>query len=608
MKSIIVGLDAFDPVFFEELHNQGKTPNLSKYVENNGYSHFSISNPAQSEVSWTSIATGQNPGGHGIFDFVHRNPKNYNINVSLLQTKQSLIGLQFTPPYNAETIFDRAIEKGYPATSLWWPATFPARLTSPVFSIPGLGTPDIMGKLGVGLHFSLNHNEGIPDKTTILELKGSPKSGYFTGRIPGPLRTKGNQTKETYLDFSLEFIDEKTAKLKLGKNQQFTLEVGRWSPVIEFGFKMSMLITLKTVTRVIITQGARNPKLYFLPLQIHPLSSAWPYGSPRNFISSTWKRFGPYLTLGWPQDTTGLEEDIITDQQFLSLCESIFETRKNLFLSQLNDFTEGVLGVVFDTLDRVQHMFWKTRPDLIEQWYLKLDKLIGNIENSLKNNDTQLLILSDHGFKNYDYKVNFNKWLIDHNYLFLKNGRGEQNLSNVDWEKSRAYALGLNSLYLNQMGREGNGIVKSGEVPVLLKEIKNELLSLKGPDGNQVVKSIYTKEETIEGPYSHLGPDLFIGYSPGYRASADTGIGKWNEQTIETNSDHWNADHCIDPESVDGVIFRNKGLTNFPSPSYKDIPPMVVGDTLRPGTPPDSDFSDEDRETVEERLKGLGYL
>ncbi|MFN2144365.1 MAG: alkaline phosphatase family protein [Anaerolineales bacterium] len=83
MKTIIVGLDAFDPKYFEALHEKGKTPHLSKYVERNGYSRFKISNPAQSEVSWTSIATGLNPGGHGMFDFVHRNPKNYSINVSL---------------------------------------------------------------------------------------------------------------------------------------------------------------------------------------------------------------------------------------------------------------------------------------------------------------------------------------------------------------------------------------------------------------------------------------------------------------------------------------------------------------------------------------------
>ena len=611
MKSIIVGLDAFDPIFFEKLHNQGKTPNLSKYVEKKGYSRFSVSNPAQSEVSWTSIATGQNPGGHGIFDFVHRNPGNYSINVSLLQTKKSLIGLQFAPPHNAETIFDRAIEKGYPATSLWWPATFPAKLTSPVFTIPGLGTPDIMGQLGVGLLFSHQNDDELPDKTKNIELKGSNKSGHFIGKIPGPTRTKGNQTKETELYLSLEFIEDDTAEISIGNKTKFTLKVGQWSPVFELGFKMGLLITLKTVTRVILLNGANNPKLYFLPLQIHPLSSAWPYGSPRNFISSVWKKHGPFLTLGWPQDTTGLEENIITDEQFLTLCESIYDTREQLFLSQLEVFKEGILGIVFDTLDRVQHMFWKSRPELIEQWYIKLDGLIGKIEKIIStshNKDTQIIILSDHGFKNFDFKINLNKWLIDHGYLSVVEESGDSNLENINWNESKVYALGLNSLYINKFGREGNGQVIPPDIPNLLKELKNELLSWQGPDGYQVVKSLFSNKEIVQGPFADVGPDMLIGYSPGYRASADTGVGKWSEEIIESNTDHWGADHCIDPESVQGVIFRNKGLANYPAPSYKDIPPMVVNDTLKPGSPPTSDFSDEDRETVEERLKGLGYL
>jgi predicted AlkP superfamily phosphohydrolase/phosphomutase len=256
-------------------------------------------------------------------------------------------------------------------------------------------------------------------------------------------------------------------------------------------------------------------------------------------------------------------------------------------------------------------MFWKSRPDLIEQWYFKLDDLIGKIDETIStsnNKDTQIIILSDHGFKNFDYKVNLNKWLIDQGYLSVEKETGDFSLDNINWNESKVYALGLNSLYINKFGREGAGQVKADEIPNLLKEIKNRLFSWQGPDGKNIVKSVFSNEEIIQGPISDAGPDMLVGYSPGYRASADTGLGKWNEEIIEPNTDHWGADHCIDPGSVQGVIFRNKGLANYPDPSYLDIPPMIVKDTLKPGSPSDSDFSDEDRETVEERLKGLGYL
>ena len=301
MKTIIVGLDAFDPKKFEALAEQGKMPNLSKYMENKGYSRFSITNPAQSEVSWTSIATGLNPGSHGLFDFVHRNPKNYGIHVSLLPTKQSLMGLQFAQPHEAQTMFDYAVDKGYPATSLWWPATFPARMTSLVSSIPGLGTPDISGKLGVGILFTAEDlGENAPTKTQIEKLLPGSSANKFTGKLLGPPKKKGGKLEDTFLDITLDFQDANKAQFTIGKNKPINLTVGEWSPTFEISFKMGFMIQLKAVTRVILTQGKESPRLYFLPLQIHPMSSAWPYATPRNFVKKVWQEQGPFLTLGWP--------------------------------------------------------------------------------------------------------------------------------------------------------------------------------------------------------------------------------------------------------------------------------------------------------------------
>ena len=89
-------------------------------------------------------------------------PTPINLYVSLLPTGRSLGGVQFTRPHTARTIFDIAADQGYPATSLWWPATFPARPESPVQTLPGLGTPDIQGRLGVGAFYSSNPD--LPEK------------------------------------------------------------------------------------------------------------------------------------------------------------------------------------------------------------------------------------------------------------------------------------------------------------------------------------------------------------------------------------------------------------------------------------------------------------
>jgi predicted AlkP superfamily phosphohydrolase/phosphomutase len=612
MRTVILGLDAFDPQLFERLYNQGQLPNLSRYVEGGGYRRFEVSNPPQSEVSWTSIATGLNPGGHGIFDFVHRDPVTYQPFVSLLPTKRSLGGTQFDSPFVARSIFEQATRKGYPATSLWWPATFPARADLPIRTFPGLGTPDVYGQLGVGTLFtSADGLEQEFRKTRIERLTGKGNQLY-TGSIKGPERKTRKGIDQPELALTLEIKDEQRAKMTLDQ-QSWDLVVGKWSPVIELSFKFGIFLRVRALTRIILTSTQPEVNLYILPLQLHPLHSAWQYATPGGFVKNTWQSCGPFLTLGWPQDTTGLEEGCITDGQFLDLCTSIFDTRERILMYHLNTFKEGVIASVFDSLDRIQHMFWRDRQDIIEQWYSRLDEMVGRVSqrfDSDQSGKTHLIVVSDHGFGGFDHKVHLNRWLIDHGYLKPRHDSDSGKLGDVDWEQSRAYALGLNSLYLNLDGREGQGIVEAGQVEPLFAELQNELSSWKGPDGRSIVLNSWRREDILAGPLASYGPDLLIGYRPGYRGSSQTGLGSWEANSLERNQDHWGADHCFDPESVPGVIFSNRGLQNYPNPSYRDFPLLAVGEEMEEGEfrPPPSQGGGEDEGAVEERLKSLGYL
>lgn len=612
MKTVILGLDAFDPEVFERLYEQGRMPNLGRYVKTGGYARFSVSNPAQSEVSWTSIATGANPGNHGLFDFVHRDPATYALSVSLLPTRRGIGGTQFVPPYNTRTLFEQATRLGYPATALWWPATFPARVESPVHSLPGLGVPDIQGRLGVGALFTTDiglKNERLKTPIERLELRGKRR---YLGQLKGPRRKKGAGSQEALAEFYLEVKDSRTARLSIGKNN-IELERGKWSPIFEVSFKLGPLMQVWSITRAIWTHDQPDPRLYFLPLQIHPLRSPWRYATPQSFVKQTWNSAGPFLTLGWPQDTTGLEEGWINDEQFLDLCDSIFQTREKILHHHLEHFKEGVLASVFDSLDRVQHMFWRDDPQVIEAWYIKLDQMIGRIEPVLHrrgNGDARLLIVSDHGFSNFDYKVHLNRWLVDCGYLTTGGRSKVGNLQAVDWSQSQAYAVGLNSIYLNLADREGQGCVQAGQKEALRSRLREDLLTWRGPDGSPVLRQVWFQEQAFSGSLSEYGPDLVVGFAPGYRASAQTGLGAWEESNLERNRDHWGADHCIDPEVVPGVLFSNHGLENYPAPSYRDFPVLSIGEKLEHGdsAPPPKSQSSEDQSVVEERLKSLGYL
>ncbi|MFH1632689.1 MAG: alkaline phosphatase family protein, partial [Chloroflexota bacterium] len=246
MKTILVGFDAYDPIIFEKLHTEGKTPNLSSFVDAGGYARLKVSNPPQSEVSWTSIATGMNPGQHGIFDFVHRNPANYGRDVSLLPTKSGVLGREFIPPHQAKTLFQVAVDDGYPAISLWWPATFPARLASPVQSIPGLGTPDILGRLGVGTFFCMEPwDDWLEVKTQIRQLTQISKSQY-KGKLEGPAKRTLTGITEAEMEFQLEIVDDAAAKIKIEK-QTHHLKVGEWSPILELTYKIGFGVSIKAV-------------------------------------------------------------------------------------------------------------------------------------------------------------------------------------------------------------------------------------------------------------------------------------------------------------------------------------------------------------------------
>ena len=199
--------------------------------------------------------------------------------------------------------------------------------------------------------------------------------------------------------------------------------------------------------------------------------------------------------------------------------------------------------------------------------------------------------------------------MIDNGYLAPKDENEAGNLRNVNWESSQAYGLGLNSIYLNLAGREGKGIVQPDRIESLTGEISEKLLAWQDANGKKIVQSVATKAEALSGPLTEYGPDLIVGYAPGFRASQQTGLGEWEVESIEKNLDHWSADHCIDPDSVPGVLFCNQGLANFPEPSYRDMPVLATGEEIQGGgSAPPPTFSDEDQEILEERLKSLGYL
>jgi len=94
-KVIVIGLDGFEPKLVEHLLNAGELPHLALLRKQGGFSRVGTTYPAQTPVAWSTFATGTNPGGHGIFDFIRRNPKTYLPDFSLNRYEQKNA---FLPP------------------------------------------------------------------------------------------------------------------------------------------------------------------------------------------------------------------------------------------------------------------------------------------------------------------------------------------------------------------------------------------------------------------------------------------------------------------------------------------------------------------------------
>jgi hypothetical protein len=497
---------------------------------------------------------------------------------------------------------------GYPATALWWPALFPARPDLPVATIPGLGTPDIRGQLGVGTYLTTEPQEKKKVKVTKLEFSNQ---GKFNATLEGPKVKTKEGLRPAVLPITFEIVNGNSGILMIG-NQKIQLSTGKWSQIIELKFQAGFALSVQAVTQAILTETGDRVSLYILPLQIHPLHALWLYATPASLVKDSWKAAGPFLTLGWPQDTNALEDGCITDDQFLSLCDSIFSTRKKIFFHQLDKFREGVLAGIFDCLDRVQHMFLRSKPELVDQWYIKLDEFVGEVQariNNLRLEKVRFLVLSDHGFKPFEQKVHLNHWLVENGYMMLSRQTETPDLKDVAWGRTQAYALGLNSIYLNIANREGQGTVPLENIESLLMEIKAKLLDWKTEDGRQIISRVLLKHEAFTGPYARLGPDLVVGYAPGFRASSETGLGKSASSSLEINLDHWGADHCIDSTKVPAVLFANRDLKNIPGLSFRDIPYLALGKHLDQSyIKPPSQTGSQGQKDLEERLKGLGYL
>ncbi len=319
-----------------------------------------------------------------------------------------------------------------------------------------------------------------------------------------------------------------------------------------------------------------------------------PISHPTVYSTYLAKRFGPYATLGLAEDTWALNERVIDEKAFLAQCYMNHEERERMLFDALAKVRRGFCVCVVDATDRIQHTFWRfidrdhpaagnragngDHRHVIEELYERMDRLVGRVLERLDAERDVLIVMSDHGFKPFRRGVDLNAWLARNGYLKLKQDRGEpKNGRAIDYANSRAYAMGLAGIYVNQRGREAHGLVAPGaETESLKRELIDKLTGLKDEQrGAVAIKTVFDRSAVYRGPYAGDAPDLIVGYNVGYRVCWEGALGRVTDKVFSDNTRAWSADHCIEPALVPGVFFCNRKIDRN-DPSIVDIAPSVL--------------------------------
>ncbi|MCE9589795.1 MAG: alkaline phosphatase family protein [Planctomycetes bacterium] len=558
-RVLVLAFDGLDPQLVERYLADGRLPNFARLKSHGLYHPLATSEPPQSPVAWSTFITGEPPASHGVFDFVKRDPKTYLPDLSIADRRN------MTLPWTGTPIWERpAVARlGFVAHRL--PMVFPPpKVNGRVLA--GMGVWDMRGTEGTYIYFT-TASEKIPGaRGMVMPLTADGR--MLRGGLPGPYRAGEADTLRE--PFELELSPDRAAATLRLQDVSYPLTPGRWSDWVSVEFRMGALALQKAkgITRVLLTVDDKNISLYVSPLQFDPRASMYPLSHPRSWSADLVDAIGLYATRGMPFDTQAVNDGVLSDDAFLTQVEAITDESERMLMHDLPGFSSGVLFSYFLGSDVVQHMFWRgidpesplygdaeTRrhADAIPRYYERCDAILGRAVAAM-NNRGAVVVISDHGFAPFRRSAHLNAILRDTGWLALKEGKSTSGelMADVDWSKTRAYAVGLNAVYLNLAGREQHGIVKASDAASQADALADALEQWTDPETN--ARPIVRVHRQAGGA---LAPDLIVGYVRGYRASWETALGAVPEKTSESNTKKWSGDHCIEATEVPGVFFSS---------------------------------------------------
>ena len=581
----------------DSLLARGELPNFDRIRRAGAYTRLRTTYPAQTPVAWSSFATGTNPGGHGIFDFIRRDPRTYEPDLALSHFEPPKNN--WTPPRvvsnrKGEAFWHVLHRAGVPSTILRCPCTFPPD-TDAGRMLAGVGVPDIRGGQGTGTFYTQDRTTSAQENEQLVHLDSGEE---LRTHIVGPRDTRSRPVRDISSELAVR-VNRAERSLRFetaGTPATLELKEKSWGPWVRIKFKLSLLQSVSGIVRLFVRQVSPHVEFYVSPVNFDPAAPLFPISSPAAYARELAERVGLFSTLGMAEDHNGHNNGRFDERDFLAQCDLVFTEREQMMFAELERFQHGLLFTLFDTPDRLQHMFWKFRDPAhpaydadrarefagdLEELYRRCDRVLGRVLESCDEN-TLLVVLSDHGFNSFRRAFDTNTWLWQQGLLALKDGKKPADFegsatANVDWSRTYAYAVGLGGIYLNRRGREQAGILEEGaEAERVRSAIEHGLSGLAdAATAAPAIRSVSRSEQLYSGAYAQDAPDLLVNFESGFRVSWQSALGGFATSTFTDNTRRWSGDHIIHPDAVPGILFVNRPLRRS-DPHIIDLAPTML--------------------------------
>ncbi len=280
----------------------------------------------------------------------------------------------------------------------------------------------------------------------------------------------------------------------------------------------------------------------------------------------------------------GLDIDELIKRTY-EMTEMQIKLLKDLVVNEEWDF----LMQVFIGTDRLQHMLWrhfdethrkfiKNSPykDALKDYYKYLDEKLGEILKLL-DDDTTVIVSSDHGMVKQEGKININNWLMDKGYLVLKDEFKEKikhkkskiDYEGIDWENTVAYGTGAYHarIFIN---KEKVG----GEYKKIREKIVEELKQITDDKGNRIKTEVFKAEDIYANPGSAECPDLTVYFDElRWASNPDFGINglySWETAVGADNAGHSKQGSFV----IAGKGIKQKG--NIGEISIYQVTPTIL--------------------------------